>query len=143
MVDRVGQQLGNYRLTRPLGKGGFAEVYLGEHLRLHTQAAVKVLYARLASHDEVEGFEREAKTVAHLKHPHIVPVLDFDVEEDTPFLVMDYAPNGSLRQRHPKGSSLPLTTVIAYVKQVAVHGSFSEMASQHLLSIRIMGNPNG
>ncbi len=56
MADRVGQQLGNYRLTRLLGKGGFAEVYLGEHQRLHTQAAVKVLYARLASHDEVEGF---------------------------------------------------------------------------------------
>ena len=78
MANRVGQRLGNYRLTRLLGKGGFAEVYLGEHLRLHTQAAVKVLYARLASHEEVEGFEREAHTVAHLNHPHIVRVLDFD-----------------------------------------------------------------
>jgi len=119
MVDRIGQQLGNYRLLRLLGKGGFAEVYLGEHLRLGTQAAVKVLYTRLASPDEVAGFEKEAQTIAHLKHHHIVRVLDFDVHDDTPFLVMDYAANGTLRQRRPKGSVLPLPTVISYVKQAA------------------------
>jgi len=119
MTDRVGQQVGNYRLTRLLGKGGFAEVYLGGRRRLHNQAAVKVLYTRLASHNEVQGFEREAQTVAHLKHPHIVRVLDYDVEEDTPFLVMDYAPNGTLRRKHPRESIVPLTTIVAYVKQIA------------------------
>ncbi len=119
MVDRVGQQLGNYRLIHLLGRGGFAEVYLGEHLRLGTQAAVKVLHTQLASHDDVEGFEKEARTVAHLKHSHIVRILDYDVEEDTPFLVMDYALGGTLRHRHPKGTRLPFTAVISYVKQVA------------------------
>lgn len=119
MADRVGQQLGNYRLIRLLGRGGFAEVYLGEHLRLRTQAAVKVLYTRLASQDDVEGFEKEARTIAHLKHPHIVRVLDYDVEDDTPFLVMDYAVGGTLRNRHPRGTRLPFTTIISYVKQVA------------------------
>jgi serine/threonine protein kinase len=52
-------------------------------------------------------------------HPHIVRILDFDVEEGVPFLVMDYAPNGSLRQQHPKGTLLPLDTVVSYLKQVA------------------------
>jgi eukaryotic-like serine/threonine-protein kinase len=51
MADRVGQQLGNYRLIRKLGRGGFAEVYLGEHIRLNTYAAVKVLQTQLASED--------------------------------------------------------------------------------------------
>ena len=56
MPDLVGQQLGNYRLTRLLGQGGYAEVYLGEHVRLNTLAAIKVLLTRLASSEEVDSF---------------------------------------------------------------------------------------
>jgi serine/threonine protein kinase len=119
MADRVGQQLGNYRLVRLLGKGGFAEVYLGEHVRLRTLAAIKVLLARLASAEEIEGFQKEAETVAHLVHPHIVRVLDFDVVEETPFLVLDYAPGGTLRQRHARGTRLSLEEVLPYVQQVS------------------------
>src|SRR2546421_2904412 len=118
MTDRVGQQLGNYRLIRLLGRGGFAEVYLGEHLRLKTQAAIKILHTSLEG-DDVDGFLREAQIVAHLKHPHIVRVLDFDVEENTPFLVMDYLPNGNVRQVYPKGRRMPPETIVYYVKQVA------------------------
>src|SRR5947209_228990 len=118
MADRVGQQLGNYRLLRLLGQGGFAEVYLGEHIYLDTPAAIKVLHTRLAS-DEVEHFQTEARTVARLVHPHIVRVLDYGVEGSTPFLVIDYAPNGTLRQRHPRGVALPLPTVVSYVAQIA------------------------
>jgi serine/threonine protein kinase len=119
MADRVGQQLGNYRLVGILGRGGFAEVYLGEHVRLGTVAAVKVLLTSLATKDEIESFEKEARNIAHLIHPHIVRVFDFDVIDDTPFLVMDYAPGGTLRLRHPKGTQLPLSTTILYVKQIA------------------------
>jgi predicted ATPase/DNA-binding CsgD family transcriptional regulator len=118
MVDRVGQQLGNYRLIQLLGQGNFADVYLGKHIHLNTQAALKVLLGRLASH-EVEGFLTEARTIAHLRHPHIVQVLDFGVEGMTPFLVMDYAPGGNLRKLHPKGTQLPLVTLVSYVTQVA------------------------
>jgi len=118
MGDRVGQQLGNYRLARLLGTGGFAEVYLGEHLHLGTQAANKVLHTRL-DRDEADAFRNEARTVARLKHPHIVRVLDFGVDGATPFLVMDHVPNGSLRARHPKGAQLSLATVVSYVRQLA------------------------
>src|SRR3989440_7615907 len=118
MTDRVGQQLGNYRLIRLLGEGGFAEVYLGEHIYLGTQAAVKVLHTQLTS-DDIEQFRTEARTIASLEHPHIVRILDFGVEGKTPFLVMSYAPNGTLRQHHPKGVQLPLATIVSYVKQVA------------------------
>lgn len=118
MVDRIGQQLGNYRFLQSLGAGGFAEVYLGEHIHLGTQAAIKLLAAQLTNED-VERFRNEARTVARLMHPHIVRILDFGIEGRTPFLVMDYAANGTLRSRHPKGSMLPLEIVVGYVQQVA------------------------
>lgn len=116
MGDRIGQQLGNYRLLHLLGQGGFAEVYLGEHVYLGSHAAIKILYTRVAQ-DDVAQFQQEARMLANLIHPHIVRVLDFDVDDHTPYLVMDYAPGGTLRTRHPKGTRLSLPTVVAYVKQ--------------------------
>ena len=118
MADRVGLQLGHYQLIQLLGRGGFAEVYLGEHLSLRTQAAIKVLYTRLLKGD-AEEFLKEARTIAHLIHPGIVRIFDFEVQQDTAFLVMDYAPNGTLYQRHPKGTQLPLPSIVDYVRQVA------------------------
>ena len=118
MADRVGQQFGNYRLVSLLGQGGYAEVYLGQHVRFNQQAAIKVLHAHL-SEQEIEHFQQEAETIATLAHPGIIRVLDFDVQDGVPFLVIDYAPNGSLRQRYPKGSLVPLPVIISSVKQVA------------------------
>ncbi len=118
MADRVGQQLGNYRLVRLIGHGGFADVYLAEHVYLNTKVAIKILQTRVAD-NELEAFLKEARTIASLVHPHIVRVTDFGVASDTPFLVMDFALNGTLRQRHPKGTQLPLTTIVPYVRQVA------------------------
>lgn len=118
MLDRVGQQLGNYRLLRPLGHGGFADVYLGEHIYLNTQAAMKVLQVRLSDEDK-QSFVNEARTIARLKHPSIIRVLEYDVLDNVPFLVMEYAPKGTLRQHHPRGRHLSLSTVVPYVQQVA------------------------
>jgi serine/threonine protein kinase len=118
MADRSGQQLGSYRLLRLLGRGGFAEVYLGQHVYLNSQAALKILQIVLNDED-IEGFAKEARTLASLTHPHIVRVLDFAVKNGTPFLVMEYAANGTLRQRHPYGTLLPVETIISYVRQVA------------------------
>ncbi len=118
MPNRVGQQLGNYRLVRLLGQGAFAEVYLGEHIHLKSYAALKVLLTFLQDKEE-ERFLSEAQTLARLSHPNIVRVLDYAIEHGTPVLVMDYAPNGTLRQRYPHGSCLSLETTVASVKQVA------------------------
>jgi serine/threonine protein kinase len=118
MSERLGQQFGNYRLTRLLGKGGFADTYLGEHTYLKTFAAIKVLQAQLTQSDR-EAFYNEARTIASLRHPNIIRVLDFGVQDDIPFLVMDYASHGTLRQRHRRGETLPLSLVVTYVKQVA------------------------
>src|SRR2546427_472967 len=116
--DRLGQQLGNYRLLRLLGRGGFAEVYLGEHVYLKSHAALKVLHTLLKDED-AEAFLKEAQTLVLLTHPHIVRVLDFAVEDGTPFLVMEYAPHGTLRKLHLTDSPLPPETVVRYVQQVA------------------------
>lgn len=119
MAHFVGQQLGSYRVTRLLGRGGFAEVYLGEHVLVPgKQAAIKVLSDQF-SDSELQGFCNEVSTIFLLVHPLIVRVLDFGVEERTPFLVMDYAPHGTLRQRHPEGTQVPLNAILCYVKQVA------------------------
>lgn len=118
MADHVGQQLGNYRLIRLLGEGGFAEVYLGEQVYLRSQAAIKVLQTHLTAKDE-EGFLNEAKMIARLNHPYIVHILGYGAEEGVPFLVMEYAPQGTLRTRHPKGSTLPARAILPYVRQVA------------------------
>src|SRR5437016_2409234 len=118
MSYRLGQQVGNYRLVRQLGRGGFAEVYLGEHRYLKSYAALKVLQVSLADED-VQRFRSEAQTLVRLRHPNIVRVLDYDVDRGTPVLVMDYASGGTIRQRHPRNSILSLAMTIAYVKQVA------------------------
>jgi len=127
---RAGQQLGNYRVVRFLAEGGFAEVYLGEHIHLGTYAAIKVLKTRLTNAD-LKAFREEARTVARLRHTHIVSILDFDVQGEMPFLVMDYAPHGTLRQRHAKGTILPPTTILPYLTQLADGLQYAH--NQHLV----------
>src|ERR1700738_1933876 len=130
MPDRAGQQLGNYRLIRLLGRGGFAEVYLGEHVYLKSYAALKVLHTVLRD-EEQAGFLKEAQTLVRLTHPHIVRLFDFAIEDGTPFLLMEHAPNETLRPRHPARSHLPLDVIIPYVQQVASALHYAH--DQHLI----------
>lgn len=117
-MKRVEQQLGKYRLKQLLGKGAFADVYFGEHQYLNTPVAVKVLHTRLNS-STLADFLTEARHVSHLVHPHIIRVFDFGLERDVPFLVMDYAPNGNLRQKHHAGLIVPLPLVVTYTMALA------------------------
>ncbi len=125
-----GSYLGNYRLIRLLGHGGFAAVFLGEHCYLRRPAAIKVLRTVLAEQEQ-EHFLEEARLLANLSHPHIVHVLEFAIAprrtslqnsvliENIPFLVMDYIPGGSLRAVYPAGTRLFLEVAVTYIRQVA------------------------
>ncbi|MGH2480638.1 MAG: serine/threonine protein kinase, partial [Ktedonobacteraceae bacterium] len=119
MVDRLGQQFGDHRLVKLLGTGDLAEVYLAEHLYQESQAAIKILHTRLPDLRTIHRFRQEARAIVRLEHPNLMRTLDFGVEGSTPYLVMYYAANGTLCQRHPRGQRLPLATIISYVTQVA------------------------
>jgi serine/threonine protein kinase len=145
MAEFIGKQLGNYRLIRWLDRGGFAEVHLGQHVHLACkQAAIKILH--LIDVD-VKKIQEEAETTEKLLHPHIVRLLDLALEQATPFLVLDDAPGGSHRARHPERSSLSLARVGEYLKDLAPalqyahdqHLFYRDMKPDHLLMGRTGG----
>jgi len=127
--DRTGEQFGNYRLKRLIGKGGYAEVYLAEHIHLNTlQPAIKVLTGTNLKDYQQDEFLREARTVANLQHlnPHIVQIRDFGiqaskngVDSDIPYIVMEYASEGTLQSLYPYGTKVSLERIIFYVNQIA------------------------
>lgn len=118
MPDRSGKVLDHYFLLRLLGQGRFGEVYLAEDKNdNNARVAVKVLRTNL-DQNNVREFVNEARAF-RLKHPNIMSIKDFGVEKDLSFLVMDYTPNGNLRQRHVVGIPLPPEIIVSYVKQIA------------------------
>jgi predicted ATPase/DNA-binding CsgD family transcriptional regulator/tRNA A-37 threonylcarbamoyl transferase component Bud32 len=118
MVERGDQPLGQYHLNRLIGQGSVADVYLGTHIYLNSRVAIKILHSHLDDSTQ-ERFLTEARHVSHLVHPRILRVFDFGIEDETAFLVMDYAPGGNLRQLHPAGSQVALPNVVAYVRAIA------------------------
>ena len=121
MANRVGQELNAYRLIRLLGWTSSAEVYLAEHVVSRKQVVLKLLRVAL-SEDDLDSFTIASRAITGLVHPHIIEIPEIgiaDRENSFPVLVMEYAPNGTLRQHYPIGSRLPLTTVLPYVRQIA------------------------
>lgn len=117
--DYPEEPLGEYRLLRQLGHGSFGIVYLAEHIYEHELVAIKMLQVSLTSKDAWKEFLNEARGF-RLQHPHIIPLLDFGMSSDeSPFLVMEYAAGGSLRERMEQEARLPLATIAAYTKQLA------------------------
>jgi eukaryotic-like serine/threonine-protein kinase len=103
-----GARLGPYEIQSALGAGGMGEVYKARDTRLDRTVAIKVLPEYVASDSELkQRFEREAKTLAALSHPHICPVFDVGSQGGLGFLVMECLDGETLEQRLKKGA-LPL-----------------------------------
>ncbi len=96
----TGQQLGKYRVLEPLGSGGMARVYRAYHATLDRYVAIKVLRSDLVEDSAfLSRFRQEAQSVAALRHPNIIQVFDFDVENDFYYMVMELLDGDSLHTR--------------------------------------------
>ena len=110
-----------YRLVKPLGSGGMADVYLAHDDILDRDVALKVMSTRYASDEEfVERFKREAQSAAALSHPNIVSIFDRGASEDgTYYIAMEYLPGGTLKDRIMSKGALPARTAAAVALQIA------------------------
>src|ERR1700693_6302752 len=119
MVLNSGAKLGPYEIVAPLGAGGMGEGYRPRETRLARNVASKVLPVHLADRPELrERFQREARTIASLNHPHICPLHDIGQQDGTDFLVMEYLEGETLAQRLVKGA-LPIQQVLQYAIEIA------------------------
>jgi len=113
-----GTRLGPYEITAPLGAGGMGEVYRARDTRLERTVAVKILPEHLSSNAELQArFEREARAVSSLNHPHICHLYDIGSQDGTAYLVMEYLEGESLADRLRKGA-LPLKQSLEFGGQI-------------------------
>lgn len=126
MDSLIGRELGRYQVVEKLGEGGMATVYKAQDTRLDRMVALKVIrMERDSNGDYLKRFEREAKALAKLSHPNIVHVNEYGEFDGTPYIVMDYIPSGTLKQRMGKPISwkdaiqfiLPIANALDYAHQ--------------------------
>jgi eukaryotic-like serine/threonine-protein kinase len=119
MAILPGRRLGPFEILSAIGAGGMGEVYKARDTRLDRTVAIKVLPPHLADRAELrERFEREAKTIASLNHPHICTLYDTGHQDEIDFLVMEYIEGETLARRLVKGP-LPLEQVLQYSIEIA------------------------
>src|SRR3972149_7961239 len=108
MEDLSGKTLGKYQIHSPLGQGGMAAVYKAFQPGVERFVALKILPRAYASDPEFTGrFEQEARVIAKLQHPHILPVHDFGQADGYTFIVMPFVPSGTLAARLGHGPPAP------------------------------------
>src|SRR5271170_2664786 len=119
MAIQPGNHLGPYEILSAIGAGGMGEVYRARDTRLDRIVAIKVLPVHLADRPELrERFEREARTIASLNHPHICTLHDVGHQDGTNYLIMEYLEGETLAGRLVRGK-LPLDQMLMYAIQIA------------------------
>ncbi len=115
----VGTTISHYKIIEKLGQGGMGEVYLAEDSRLDRKVALKILPQHLSERAELrERFEREARDVSSLNHPHIRTLYDIGEQDGIPYLVMEHLVGETLEARLEKGA-LPLEQTLEFAIQIA------------------------
>jgi basic membrane protein A len=118
MEDLTGKQLGPYQIVAPLGEGGMAAVYRAYQPAMERYVALKVLPRHFADDPRFAArFQREAKLLAQLQHPHILPVHDYGQFEGYSYIVMPFVPSGTLTDSM-QGKPLPLARIRQVISQV-------------------------
>ena len=114
----IGTKLGPYEIIEELGKGGMATVYRAYHPHMERYVAVKVIRRSIVEEATArERFQREARIIARLEHPHLLPIYDFDGAHDPPYIVMRYLEGGTLKEALG-GRRLPFGEITYLLRQV-------------------------
>ena len=133
------QIIGNYRLVEELAEGTFGQVYRAEH-RYSTEriVAIKLLHTPVNTEKERENFLHEVRTLELLTHPSILPILDFGIQEGTPYLITEFVSGGSLRDRlkHVDTRPISLDESLHILRQVsqALHAAHQQQVVVGTLS---------
>jgi len=118
--ELTGAQLGVYQVLDRIGRGGMSEVYRGRHPRLERTVAIKVLPTSLASEGDFrDRFEREARSIATLRHANIVQVFDFGDEDGLYYMVIEYIDGKDLTHYMQQSGPMPLTAVRPLARDIA------------------------
>ena len=147
----LGRVIGKYEIMSLLGRGGMAVVYKAYQESLDRYVAVKLMHSFLADEGEfLERFKREARAMALLKHPHIADVYDFDVVDDTYYIVMEFVGGGSLKEEieqfERRGERMPLSQAVRIMLELIDAVSYAHargMIHRDIKPGNIMLRPGG
>lgn len=114
----LGSKLGPYEIREEIGRGGMAAVYRAYQASIEREVAIKIILKTISGEEQaVQRFQREARLIARLEHPHILPIYDFDGGHEPPYIVMRFLDGGTLKEIMKQGS-LPLDEVAYLVRQI-------------------------
>src|SRR5215471_6045471 len=118
-LNMIGKKLRAYKITEEIGSGGMATVYRAYQPSMDRHVAIKVIRSSILHEPTLkERFRREARLIARLEHPHLLPVYDFDGDHEPPYIVMRYLEGGTLKQVMEHGH-LPHDEMLYLLGQVA------------------------